>query len=181
MQPAKPCVGVCLEGDTTLRLAATAKLYQAGKIDHVIVSGGVDEPHLDRLPAAAMKQSLIKKGLPQDIIIREERSRHTLDHALFVSRIAEEQGFHELLIITSGYHLLRSYRTFLKHVFNQDCPFSLYGYPAGSARTWFLKSPTEGRRRFHLLLNELAKIQQYKNDIASIEETWQYVQLLDAK
>jgi uncharacterized SAM-binding protein YcdF (DUF218 family) len=145
------------------------------------VSGGVDEPHLDRLPAAAMKQSLIEQGLPEYTIIQEERSQHTLDHALYVNPIAEERGFHDLIIITSGYHLLRSYRTFLKQILNQDYPFSLYGYPAGSAWTWLLKSPTEGRRRFLLLFNELAKIQRYKNDIASVEETWQYIQLLDTK
>jgi uncharacterized SAM-binding protein YcdF (DUF218 family) len=180
-QSTKPCTGVCLEGDTTLRLRATAKLYHAGKIDRVVVSGGLNEPHLDRLPAAAMKQKLIKMGLPEETVILEEQSENTLHQARLVSSIAKERGFSRLLIIASGYHLLRAYRTFLRVALAQDLPFSLYGYPAGPAWTWFLRSPTEGRYRFLLFFDELAKIREYGNDVASLEETWQYLQSLNAR
>lgn len=179
-QPTKPAVGVCLEGDTTLRLTATVALYRAGSIHRVIVSGGVDEPELDRLPAAAMKQRLLTMGLPEEIIDLEGRSQNTPEHALFVSALAKKRGYTDLLIITSGYHLPRAYLTILKEVLIQDHPFSLYGYPAGSIRTWFHRSPTEGRHRFLLFFSELAKIMKHRCDVASFEESWQYIQSLKA-
>jgi len=159
---------------------ATAELYRAGRICRVIVSGGVDEPELDRLPAAAMKQRLLVLGLPEEMIDLEEQSQNTRDHALFVSALAEKQGFSDLIIITSGYHLLRAYLTFLKEVLLQNHSFSLYGHPAGSVWTWFLKSPTERRYRFLLFFSELAKIMMY-DDVASFEEAWQYVPSLNAR
>lgn len=177
----KPAVGVCLEGDTTLRLMATADLYRAGRIYHVIVSGDVDEPHLDRFPAPVMRQKLIAMGLPKEAIDLEDEAQNTLDHALYVSPIAKERGFSELIIVTSGYHLLRAYRTFLKGVLNHDHPFSLYGHPAGSIRSWLVKSPTEGHYRFSLFFSELAKIRKYGDDVASPEETWQYIRSLKTR
>lgn len=179
-QPTKPAVGVCLEGDTTLRLMATVALYRAGRIYRVIVTGGVDEPEFDRLPAAVMKQRLLTMGLPEEIIGLEVRSQNTREHALLANALARKQGYTELIIITSGYHLLRAYLTFLKDVFVQDHPFSLYGYPAGSLKTWFQKSPTEGPYRFLNFFSELAKLRKYKSDVASFEESWQYIQSLNA-
>lgn len=178
-QPTKPAVGVCLEGDTTLRLMATVALYRAGRIYRVIVSGGVDKPEFDNLPAAVMKQRLLTVGLPEEIIDLEEQSQNTREHPLFVNALAKKQGYTELIIITSGYHLLRAYLRFLKEVLAQDHPFALYGYPAGSIRSWFQKSPTERRYRFINFFGELVKIRKYKDDLASFDQAWEYIRSLN--
>jgi uncharacterized SAM-binding protein YcdF (DUF218 family) len=177
-QPINPAVGVCLEGDTTLRLAVTVSLYRAGRIHSVILSGGVDDPSSDNLPAASMKKFLLGKGLPEESIYLEEQSQTTHDHPLFVNAIARKQGFAELLIITSGYHLLRAYLRFLKVVLAQEHPFSLFGYPAGSIRSWFQKSPTEGGYRILSFFDELAKIRKYEG-LASFDEAWEYIRTLN--
>lgn len=177
LQPKTPAVGVCLEGDTTLRLRATARLYRTGRINRVIVSGGVDEPELDRLPAIIMKQRLMAMGIPQEVIDLDNQSLNTRDHALFVGDLAKNQGLSELIIITSGYHLLRAYLTFLKELLTQDCPFTIYGYPAGLFVSWFQKSPTEGHYRICNFLIELLKIRTY-SDLASFDEAWQYIHRL---
>ena len=62
--------------------------------------------------------------------------------------------------------------------FVQNYPFDIYGAVAGSALTWFLKSPTEGRYRFLLFLTEVVKIQKYKDDLASPIEAWKYLDSL---
>lgn len=179
LKPNKPLIGVCLEGDTALRVEATSKLYQDKKISRVIVTGGVNEPELDRLPAELMKQRLISMGIPENRIEVEEKSLNTFDHAVFVSEMALERDFTELLIITSGYHLLRAYLTFLKQVLIRNRPFTIYGYSAGSASSWFRKSPTEGRYRVLLFFfEELRKIETYKHDLASIVEAEKYLNSL---
>jgi uncharacterized SAM-binding protein YcdF (DUF218 family) len=94
--------------------------------------------------------SIIDLGIPEEVIGLEKESKNTRDHALFVSNLAQNQGYKELIIITSGYHLLRGYLTFLKEVLAQHYLFSLYGYPAGSTLTWLARSPTEGTYRFLL-------------------------------
>jgi uncharacterized SAM-binding protein YcdF (DUF218 family) len=178
-QPAKPAVGVCLEGDTTLRLMTTAALYRAGAIYHVIVSGGVEEDdNLDERPAAKMREFLITKGIPEEVIDVEQQSRTTHDHPLFVNAIAKQRGATDLMIITSGYHLLRAYLRFLKKLIAQDYPFALYGYPAGSFKSWFQKIPTGGPYRIlHFLGKELTKIRTYEG-LATFDEAWHYIRSL---
>lgn len=184
-QPSAPVVGVCLEGDTTLRLKATARLYAAGKLSRIIVSGGVDEPENDQIPADEMVRILAKYGVDgKDIDEPDMRSRRTDEQAINVSDHVQKQGYQELLIISSGYHLLRAYLTFLKTVCDRGEPYRLYGYHAGSLFSWFQPTRDEGRRRFHIFfkydpemqeLSELQKIQTYEQ-VASIEQGWKYIQ-----
>jgi uncharacterized SAM-binding protein YcdF (DUF218 family) len=178
IKPTGATVGVCLEGDATLRLAATANLYRSGRISHVIVSGGVPERELDRLPAKDMKQELVSEGVPEQVIYLEEESTNTYHHGQKVIPMALALGFRELLIITSGYHLLRAYRTILRAVLQSNRSCSLYGYPAGSAWTWLLRSRTEQRPRFLVFLTELEKLKRYQSHVASYDETWRYVNSL---
>lgn len=183
-QPAKPDVdvcGVCLEGDTTLRLMATASLYQARKISRVIVSGGVEEDdNLDERPAAKMKEFLVTEGIPEEVIDIDEQSRTTYEHPLNVNAIAKKREVTALMIITSGYHLLRAYLRFLKGVIAEDYPFTLYGYPAGSFKSWFQKTSTRGHYRILSFFGkELTKIRTYEG-LASFDEAWQYIRSLNA-
>ena len=179
IQPTKPAVGVCLEGDTTLRLMGTIALYRSGRINHVIVSGGVDNPQADNLPAASMKEYLVRRGLPADAIELDDQSKSTHDHPKYVNPIMKRQGFTDLIVITSGYHLLRAYLRFLNELLLQDRPYSLYGYPVGSIETWFLKSPTEGRYRIcNFYCDELTKIRTYKG-LTSFDEAWKYIDSLN--
>jgi uncharacterized SAM-binding protein YcdF (DUF218 family) len=177
-QPTKPAVGVCLEGDTKFRLMGAVALYRNGKINRVIVSGGVNNPQADNLPAALMKQYLMSKGLPAEVIELEEQSRFSHDHPVYVNSIVKRQGFTDLIVITSGYHLLRAYLRFLEELFAQDHPYILYGYPVGTIGSWFQKSPTEGRYRIcSFYCDELTKIRTYK-DLASFDEAWKYIHSL---
>ena len=175
LKPSPYATGVCLEGDTTLRLNAALKLYNEGKISSVIVSGGVNQPEFDRFPAQEMKKYLVTMGLPEDVVWVEENSMNTRDHAYYVCALGEEMSVNELIIITSGYHLLRAYLTILKVVIEKDRPFVLYGYSASTLAKWFSKSLSENRYRILLFLNEIKKIRIYQNDLLQFEDAWQYI------
>ena len=178
-QPGQPAVGVCLEGDTRLRLKGTAALYAAGRINRIIVSGGVKDPNplSDQLPASAMKDYLVRWGVPEEVVDLEEQSTSTHDHPLFVNPIVKKHGFTEVMVVTSGYHVLRAYLRFLKVLFDQGRPYALYAYPVATGKAWFQKSGSEGRYRICNFYHELTKMRTYR-DLASFREAWEYVRSL---
>lgn len=175
MRPCRPAIGVCLGGDSTLRLEGTITLYQTGKIDRIIVSGGVDDPKTDNLPADAMKQYLVDRCLPAEIVDVEGVSKVTDDHPIFVNPMIKAEGYQDVIIITSRFHLLRAYLRFLAELENQNYPYKLYGYGVGKFSSWFHRTPTEkypGILNFYLI--ELTKIRKYKR-LASLQEARKYL------
>lgn len=81
------------------RITAAVELYQAGKIDYLLVSGdnsrkGYDEP-------TDMKEDLIKKGVPEDKIFLDYAGFRTLDS---VVRSKEIFGQQTLTIISQKFH-----------------------------------------------------------------------------
>jgi SanA protein len=80
------------------RIEATVKLYEAGKIDKVIVSGDnatefYNEPK-------DMKEALIAQGIPEDKIIEDSAGFRTLDS---VFRAQKVFGVEQFTVITQGF------------------------------------------------------------------------------
>lgn len=83
----------------TYRINATVKLFKAGKIDFILVSGdngskGYDEP-------TDFKNELIKKGIPENKIFLDYAGFRTLDS---VVRAKEIFGQTEITIISQQFH-----------------------------------------------------------------------------
>jgi SanA protein len=81
------------------RIDATVKLYRAGKIDFVLVSGdnghkGYDEP-------TDFKNALIEQGIPEDKIFLDYAGFRTLDS---VVRAKEVFGQHSFTVISQEFH-----------------------------------------------------------------------------
>jgi len=175
-QPSQSVVGVCLEGDTTLRLETTVALFRTKTIHHVIVSGGVAEDKTrDELPAKKMKDVLTIKGIPPEAIDIEEKSLTTHEHPLYVFDIAQKRRLKELMLITSRHHFVRAYLRFLRVILDQNLPILLYGYPAGSFVSLFHRVPTQGHYRINIFLEELTKMRTYSG-LASFDEAFSYLQ-----
>jgi uncharacterized SAM-binding protein YcdF (DUF218 family) len=175
IKPPRPALGVCLGGDSKLRLEGTIALFRIGKINHIIVSGGVNDPKTDNLAADAMKQYLVDRGIPAEIVDEEGRSKVTDDHPVFVNPIVKERGYQDVIVITSRFHLLRAYLRFLAELENQNYPYKLYGYAVGEFSSWFHRTPTEeypGILNFYLV--ELTKIRKYRR-LASFQQAQDYV------
>lgn len=176
IEPPKSVVAVCLEGDTLLRLKTTVELFRKGLIHKVIVSGGVNRPKDNLLPAERMRRFLLDNGLPPHLIETEGKSQNTLEQAVQVSVMAREKGYSDLAIIASGYHLPRAYLTFLKQMLDNPS-FHLYAFPAGSLSTWFRKPSKNEALRLRIFLSELSKIQKYQElgHVTLFEEAWNYL------
>ncbi|WP_207666024.1 YdcF family protein [Thermohalobacter berrensis] len=76
----------------------------------VIVSGGQGPDELIT-EAEAMKRFLIKNGIEENRIIKEEKSTSTYENIIFTKKILDkEEGKkkHDIMIVTSDYHLFRA-------------------------------------------------------------------------
>ena len=85
------------------RLDAAAELYQAGKVRHIIVSGGSAPPAYDE--ARDMWAGLRERGVPDAAITRDPMGYRTLDS---MARAREVYGVDGLVIVSQGFHLSRA-------------------------------------------------------------------------
>lgn len=81
------------------RIDATVKLYEAGKIDRILVSGdnrkrGYNEPE-------EMKKALVDKGIPEEVIFLDYAGFRTFDS---VVRAKEVFGQSEFIVVSQRFH-----------------------------------------------------------------------------
>ncbi len=121
------------------RIIYGARLYREGKAPLILVTGG-------RLPwsfspqgaAHEMADLMTFMGVPEDMILLEEKSANTYENAIFTKDILEPMGITRIILVTSAFHMPRSVAVFEKQgfdvipaptdfiitEFNEDLPFS---------------------------------------------------------
>jgi len=92
------------------------RLYEAFKLwkrfkKLIVVSGGSVFRDTES-EAAAMKRFLTTIGVPSGDILEEDRSRNTLENAIFTAELLEKKGINEICLVTSAFHMPRSVRIF---------------------------------------------------------------------
>jgi uncharacterized SAM-binding protein YcdF (DUF218 family) len=88
------------------RLNKGAELYQKGWVKYLILSGG--KGTLKRKSEAiAMKEYLIKQGIPEDRLILEDQSTNTKENLQYVKKLLEKYQFGEVYLVTHDYHMYR--------------------------------------------------------------------------
>jgi len=85
------------------RMEATSRLYHAGRIRHVIVSGAQNSRYYDE--PADMISALITLGVPESAITPDRSGLRTLDS---VVRVAEVFGETRYTLITDDFHINRA-------------------------------------------------------------------------
>jgi len=85
------------------RMAAARDLYQAGKVQYILVSGdnhiaGYDEP-------TDMKESLVALGVPEDRIYCDYAGFSTLDSVVRAQQVFGQQGY---VIVSQDFHNQRA-------------------------------------------------------------------------
>lgn len=92
---------------TTRRSHEAAILYQEGYAPYIICSGG-PSLRVKRPESEGCADVLRADGIPDSAIILESESRSTEQNALFSQTIMNERGWKTALIVSDGYHLMRS-------------------------------------------------------------------------
>lgn len=92
------------------RLEAAVEYHNKNKNAFIVVSGG-QGPYEDITEALAMERYLLSKGVPQDKIIKEERSTSTRENFEFSKELLDMrfgEGKYNVAYITNGYHIYRA-------------------------------------------------------------------------
>ncbi len=89
------------------RLDKGIEIYNKGFADYIIVSGG-QGPGEDITEAEAMKRYLISKGISENKIIVEDKSRNTMENLKYSKKLMVEKGFDMAIIVSNKYHLKRA-------------------------------------------------------------------------
>jgi uncharacterized SAM-binding protein YcdF (DUF218 family) len=88
------------------RLVYAVALYKAGKADVILVSGG-SAPG-SRSEAHLMQDVLAIMGVPAEALILEDQSKNTHDNAVNSARLLQDRGMHQVLLVTSAFHMPRA-------------------------------------------------------------------------
>jgi uncharacterized SAM-binding protein YcdF (DUF218 family) len=91
------------------RIVTVATLYRALHVP-VLVSGGPVFSHRAEAPIDA--RVLAGLGVPYEKILIEDRSRDTLENALYSKEICEKHHFKDPLVVTSAMHMRRALMCF---------------------------------------------------------------------
>ena len=75
--------------------------------------------------APTVKRFLLDLGVEEDRVILEDKSRDTFENAKYSIAICEKRGFRSPILLTSAYHLKRSYWIF-EHLGLKVAPFPAY-------------------------------------------------------
>ncbi|WP_449621074.1 YdcF family protein [Robertmurraya sp. Marseille-Q9965] len=100
---------------TQSRLPRALELYKQGRADKILFSGGVKWDENEDSESVALKKEAMANGIPENNILLEDQSLHTLENVL-ASLLVLDREFHlykikRLLIVTSSYHMKRLYLT----------------------------------------------------------------------
>ena len=145
------------------RLLHTLWLYRAGRIRRIVVSGGsgaLNPQPGTRSEAQELRTLLRLAGVPDSVILVENRSRNTRENALFTKELlARHPDIRSTVLITSAFHQRRALGCF-EQVGLHPSPF-----PAGfySADHFVALVPSEEPLRlWGVLIHEIAGYLVYK-------------------
>ena len=85
------------------RISAAAELYESGKIDRILVSG--DNRHKDYNEPEAMREALIEKGIPEDIIFLDYAGFRTFDSVVRAKEVFGQSAF---IVVSQKFHTERA-------------------------------------------------------------------------
>ena len=97
----------------TNRIEAAVRLYKAGKVDHLLVSGAHNSEFYNE--AADMAKALQAQGVPESAITRDESGFRTLDSVVRAQRIFGQRRY---TVISDDFHVARA--VFLARRYDQD-------------------------------------------------------------
>ncbi|MCT2536343.1 YdcF family protein [Aquibacillus koreensis] len=97
------------------RLPKAVELYQQGRANKILFSGGVKWNGFEHAEAHELKKEALVFGVPEKDILIEDHSLHTLENVL-ASMMILDREFHlfklnRILVVTNSYHMRRLHLT----------------------------------------------------------------------
>lgn len=132
------------------RLPLAVQLFNEGRANKILFSGGVVWEGSDLTEAAALKNRALELGIPDDAILVENLSMHTKENVLASLLVLDREFYlhniRRLLVVTNAYHMRRVYLT-LKTYMPPWIEYSLCAVNDKTTRAdnWFMNR--YGRKR----------------------------------
>jgi uncharacterized SAM-binding protein YcdF (DUF218 family) len=103
------------------RALHAARLYRAGRVRYILISGGNLPWRQARVSEAEQAAYLLKEwGVPGEALLIEGQSRNTYENAQRSKSIWNAFGFHSGLLVTSASHMPRALAVFRHAGFNVE-------------------------------------------------------------
>jgi uncharacterized SAM-binding protein YcdF (DUF218 family) len=126
------------------RLTESVILYKKKKVKKILFTGGSGILFSDEVSEAKQAEKfLLSMGVPSEDIILESKSRNTVENALFTKEILQDRKISKSILVTSAFHMKRSYAIFKK--LNIDVsPFPVDYRSIKSSLNWDVLIPSVG-------------------------------------
>ncbi len=128
-------------------------LYQNDYADYIIVTGGKakDAEFSDAYHA---KQYAMSKGVPEDVIFMEERSKITQENIKYSKEIMEEKGLNTSIVVSDSLHMKRAM------LIAKDYDINAVSSPTSSSKyqSWKTKIPFLLREDFFYIGYKIYRI-----------------------
>ena len=82
-------------------------LYENGYVDYLILTGGVGKGN-EKSDAYVAKQYVIEKGVPEQVILIEEKSKITEENLEYAKEIMDEFSMDTAIIVSDPLHMKRA-------------------------------------------------------------------------
>ena len=92
------------------RVRHAARLYAAGVVEKILVTGGVGTHPPSE--AEVMARILREEGVPEGAVLIEDEAESTWDSARLVAALAAREGVSEVLVVTDPLHCVRTVAAF---------------------------------------------------------------------
>lgn len=98
---------------STLRALEAARLYRLMGDALVVVTGGAENARANWAPeASALRDVLVRVGVPASAIMLDSGSTNTREHAVNVVKLLQERGISKFVLVTSPTHIRRAVMAF---------------------------------------------------------------------
>lgn len=94
------------------RVWHAARLYHAGKVPLLVLSGGSDPDLSPVSEAKAMLMLVHDLGVPDSAVVLEGASRNTRENASFTAALLKARDVRRVLLVTSAMHMARAVAAF---------------------------------------------------------------------
>ena len=147
------------------RILHTVRLYRAGNIRKIIISGGSGRlTGSKESEAAGLAKVFRLSGIPDQDLILEETSRNTHESAVLVQKIMQEKfPGTQCLLVTSAFHMRRAAGCYKKQGIAFDgFPTDFYSHERTFSLDILLIPSERAFMHWHTIIKELAGILTYK-------------------
>ncbi len=151
-------------GQSTDRILEAVRLYYAGRIEKIFISGGsgllLDQTHKE---SQLLKDYLTSINVPEEDIIIETESRNTHENAVEAAKVLRPtESSDTYLLITSAYHFRRAAKCFENEGFAFDSyPVDYCSRKLGAnPETWLIPTPS-AFATWNMLIHEIAGYVMY--------------------